>query len=70
MQPIPKNSIKPIKKFIAPQKSEDLEEEVQKQMKEEMPEDDFWEESAKGVDSEGKSALRLKRMQMKKQRGL
>ena len=70
MQPVPKNNIKPIKKFIAPQKSEDLEEEVSKQAKEEMPEDDFWAEASKDVASEGKSALRLKRMQMKKQRGL
>jgi hypothetical protein len=70
MQPIPKNKVSPIKKFIAPQKSEDLEEEVKKQAKEDMPEDDFWEESSKGMASEGKSALRLKRMQMKKQRDL
>jgi hypothetical protein len=70
MQPVPKNKVETIKKFFAPQKSEDLEEEVKKQAKEDMPEDEFWEEASKGVASEGKSALRLKRMQMKKQRGL
>jgi hypothetical protein len=59
-----------IQKYLTPQSSEDIKELGLEEAQENMPDEEFWEEVSKDVTPKGKGALRLKQMQMKKQRGL
>lgn len=59
-----------IQKYLTPQSSEDIKESGLEEAQENMPDEEFWDEVSKDLTSKGKGALKLKKMQMKKQRGL